>query len=156
MTVDATVCHLIRGRKLLLMKATRGISVGKWNGPGGKIERGESPAQSVVREVMEETSLAVVDPTYHGKIEFYMDGGDELDYLVHVFSARNFSGRPRSSAEGKVRWFGLEKIPYPKMWDDDRYWLPLLLNGVSFGARFEYAKGNRRVTKCEISSPSTF
>ncbi|MDG6899791.1 MAG: 8-oxo-dGTP diphosphatase [Nitrososphaerota archaeon] len=145
MTVDATVCHIIKGRRLLLKKATRGISAGKWNGPGGKIEPGETATRGVVREVMEETSLSIINPFYHGKLEFYMNGGRSLDYLVHVFSARRFSGRPRSSEEGEVRWFDVREIPYPEMWDDDRYWLPLLLNGVSFDACFTYDRKNRRV-----------
>ncbi|MDG7029492.1 MAG: NUDIX domain-containing protein, partial [Nitrososphaerota archaeon] len=75
MTIDATVCHIIKGHRLLLKKATRGISAGKWNGPGGKIEPGETVAQSVVREVKEETSLSVADPLYPGKLEFYLNGG---------------------------------------------------------------------------------
>jgi 8-oxo-dGTP diphosphatase len=152
MTVDATLCHIIRGRQILLKKASRGVGVGKWNGPGGKIEPGETPEESVMREVDEETSLRVTDLVYHGKIGFCMNGGKRLDYLVHVFSARGFSGTPRSSEEGEVRWFDLQRIPYAEMWDDDRYWLPLLLNGVTFDARFNYAKDNKHVTDFALKS----
>jgi 8-oxo-dGTP diphosphatase len=143
--IDATICHIIHDRKLLLKKANSGISVGKWNGPGGKIERGETPLMNAVREVDEETGLRIVNPVDHGTIRFYLNGGSRLDYLVYVFSARQFSGKARSSDEGRVRWFEIGKIPYAKMWDDDRYWLPLLLNGVKFDARFSYDRQNRRV-----------
>ena len=51
MVIEATICHIIRGRKLLLKKATRGISVGKWNAPGGKLEPGETPEQCARREI---------------------------------------------------------------------------------------------------------
>ena len=142
----------MRGGELLLKKANSGVSTGKWNGPGGKLESGETPLQNVLREVMEETSLRIIDPFYHGKIEFCMNGRTEPDYYVHVFSARKFSGTPRSSDEGRIRWFGLARIPYPKMWDDDRYWLPLLLSGIKFDARFAYDKENRRVAEYEIKS----
>jgi 8-oxo-dGTP diphosphatase len=131
--IEASLCHIIRDRRLLLKLANGGISKGKWNGPGGKFERG-------------------VDPDYHGKIEFYMNGRGSLDYLVHVFMVKRFSGRARSSEEGRVRWFGLDEIPYTKMWDDDRYWLPLLLGGTKFNARFFYDKQNSRVVSYEISS----
>jgi 8-oxo-dGTP diphosphatase len=152
MTTVASLCHIVHDQKLLLKKANRGISRGKWNGPGGRLEQGETPAQGVAREVMEETALRIIGPAYHGKIEFFMNGGSRLDYLVHVFSARDFAGKLKSSKEGKVRWFDLEKIPYPEMWDDDKYWLPLLLNGVEFDARFYYDRKNERVVDYEIGS----
>ena len=152
MPTEATICHIVRGRRLLLKKANRGISKGKWNGPGGKLERGETPETNAVREVLEETALRIRNPDYHGRIEFYMDGGDELDYLVHVFLAKKSSGTPRSSREGRVRWFGLGEIPYSQMWDDHRYWLPLLLNGAKFDARFYYDRQNKDVTRYEIGS----
>ena len=155
MTVEASLCHIVRSRKLLLKKANRGISAGRWNGPGGKLEPGETPTQNVVREVREETSLQIVEPVYHGRIEFYMNGANTLDYLVHVFLAKRFSGRPRPSEEGRVKWFRVDTIPYAEMWDDDRYWLPLLLNGVRFNARFFYNKENSRVKDYEIRSRSS-
>ena len=152
MPIEASLCHIVQDRKLLLKRATRGISKGKWNGPGGKLEHGETPIQNVVREVLEETSLRLVHPAYRGRIEFYMDGRYVLDYLVHVFLAKTISGKPTSSPEGKIRWFDFERIPYARMWDDDRYWLPLLLNGVEFDARFYYDEGNKHVVDYEIRS----
>jgi 8-oxo-dGTP diphosphatase len=150
--IEASLCHIIRDRRLLLKLANGGISKGKWNGPGGKFERGETPTQNVIREVEEETSLRIVDPDFQGKIEFYMNGRGSLDYLVHVFLVNRFSGKAKSSEEGRVSWFGLDEIPYAKMWDDDRYWLPLLLKGTKFNARFFYDKQNSRVVSYEISS----
>ena len=151
-TVEASLCHIVRNRKLLLMLASGGISKGKWNGPGGKFERGETPEQNVIREVMEETSLRIIDPAYHGRIKFYMNGRDTLDWLVHVFLAEQSSGRARSSNEGTARRFDLDRIPYAKMWDDDRYWLPLLLRGIEFNACFFYDRQSTRVISYEISS----
>ncbi|HMD79161.1 MAG TPA: NUDIX domain-containing protein, partial [Nitrososphaerales archaeon] len=107
---------------------------------------------NVVREVGEETGLRIVNPVNHGTIRFYMNGGGRLDFLVYVFSARRFTGKARSSEEGRVRWFDVGKIPYARMWDDDRYWLPLVLNGVKFDARFSYDRQNKRVVDYEIKS----
>jgi 8-oxo-dGTP diphosphatase len=149
--IEATICHIIRGRKLLLKKATRGISVGKWNAPGGKLEPGETPEQCARREVLEETGLRVPKLFYHGSLTFVMDGGKTLHTRAHVFSARNVKGRARSSAEGEVRWYPLDKLP-SQMWEDDQFWVPLVLRGIRFDAKFTYDEANRHVTGFSIVS----
>ena len=50
MATEATLVEIIDGGRMLLKRATRGISRGMWNGLGGKIESGESPEQSAIRE----------------------------------------------------------------------------------------------------------
>jgi acetyl-CoA carboxylase carboxyl transferase subunit beta len=47
------------GRVLLIQRA-RAPLAGTWSLPGGKVEPGESTEAAVVREVLEETGLAVV------------------------------------------------------------------------------------------------
>jgi 8-oxo-dGTP pyrophosphatase MutT (NUDIX family) len=140
----------MRGRKLLLKKATRGISVGKWNGPGGKVERGETPEAGAAREVFEETGLRVSNLFHHGTILFCMDGGRSLGIRVHLFSTSHFAGRVRSTEEGMVRWFPVDGLPWGEMWDDDRYWFPVMLSRGTFDARFYYDGENRKVVEYEI------
>lgn len=152
MVIEATICHIIRGRKLLLKKATRGISVGKWNAPGGKLEPGETPEECARREVLEETGLRVSDLLYHGALTFIMDGGKTLHTRAHVFSTRHAKGNPQSSVEGPVRWYPLGKLPKAQMWEDDDFWVPLVLRGVRFNATFTYDAANRHVTGFSISS----
>ena len=152
MVIEATICQLVRGRKILLKKATRGISVGKWNAPGGKLELGETPEQCVIREVHEETGLRISKPLYHGTLTFVMDGGKNLHTRAHVFSSHDAKGRARSSAEGEVRWYPLGKLPEANMWEDDQYWVPLVLRGIRFDARFSYDEANRHVIGFSIVS----
>lgn len=147
MVVESTVCHILRGDELLLIKASRGISKGKWNGVGGKLEKGESAQQAAIREVYEETGLKVENLFHHGTLTFYMDGGDELDIIVHVFSTRNFSGTPVSTEEGELKWFKRSQIPYPGMWDDDNYWVEPMLEGKRFDAQFHFDSNNSKVLR---------
>lgn len=47
------------GRYLLLKRAEHKKSPGTWNFPGGSVEESESPEQAAVREMEEETGLAI-------------------------------------------------------------------------------------------------
>ena len=52
------VVHDAAGRLLLIRRGTE-PDRGRWSVPGGRVEPGESPAQAVEREVLEETGLRV-------------------------------------------------------------------------------------------------
>jgi 8-oxo-dGTP diphosphatase len=66
------------GRVLLVRK--RGTTV--WMQPGGKIEPGEHPAQTLVRELGEEIGLTLetTDLEYWGR--FHADAANEADHVV--------------------------------------------------------------------------
>jgi 8-oxo-dGTP pyrophosphatase MutT (NUDIX family) len=139
MTVEATLCAVIRdGRILLQRKAAGRFGEGKWNGAGGKLEPGEDPVEGVIREVLEETGLRIREPRRHGVLDHYF--GDRLTpaWSVHVFSATDFEGEPVGGEEGALQWFPLKEIPYGEMWEDDLHWLPLLLEGRDFDGAFYF------------------
>ena len=50
---------IIKDNKVLMVKGSRGYSKGEWDLPGGFINFGEDPEQSLVREVNEETGLDI-------------------------------------------------------------------------------------------------
>jgi 8-oxo-dGTP pyrophosphatase MutT (NUDIX family) len=61
------VVHDEAGR-LLLIRRGHDPHRGRWSLPGGRLEPGESDAQAVVREVLEETGLAVHAGTPVGRV----------------------------------------------------------------------------------------
>lgn len=146
MPIIATLCHIIKGEKLLLQKKSKGLfGADKWNGVGGKLKPNETPEEGVKREVLEETSLRMVSFKFHGILNFYFGDRNEPDWIVHVFSTRAFEGKPRSSKEGKLQWFTFEEVPYDEMWQDDKHWLPLLLEGKNFEGDFYFDKEGEKL-----------
>lgn len=51
---DSAFAIILHSRHILLVKAR---DKNNWQLPGGRLERGETPAQAVIREVKEETGL---------------------------------------------------------------------------------------------------
>jgi len=150
MVAEVTLCVIMNQDRLLLKKATRGISKGKWNSPGGKIESGETPEQNVIREVFEETGLKMKKPFYHGVMKFYNQGSSNVEVIMHLFSTKEFSGTAKSTDEGEVKLIEIGKLPYKEMWADDAYWMRHVLDGKRFDADFYFDKKNERILKHEI------
>ena len=67
------VVHDGQGR-LLLVRRGHAPSAGLWSVPGGRVEPGESEAEAVVREVAEETGLAVRPDRVVGRVRVDGDG----------------------------------------------------------------------------------
>ena len=53
----ATLVFVIKGDRILLIRKKRGLGAGKVNGPGGRLEAGETFGQCAVREVQEELGV---------------------------------------------------------------------------------------------------
>lgn len=119
--------------KLLMIEKKRGQGAGKWNTPGGKIAPGESAAEAAIRECVEETGIRPLAVKEAGLLEFYFPDSDSWDNICTVFTAEEFSGELiPSSEECNAAWVSLDAIPFDKMWDDDRLWVPALLAGKRF------------------------
>ncbi|MEI7927852.1 MAG: 8-oxo-dGTP diphosphatase [Verrucomicrobiales bacterium] len=135
--VPATLMFVIRDGRVLLIVKKRGLGAGKINGPGGKIDPGETPLACVIRETQEELEITPLNPVKLGELWFSM--GDIPDILCHVYRAEDFSGTPVETDEAIPLWVDVNAIPYEQMWADDELWLPLLLSGTTFIGRFVFA-----------------
>ncbi len=145
--IEAVVVHIIQDGKILLHYKKRGHGAGNWNGLGGKIEDGETPEECAHREAREEMHAGVRDLVKLGVIEFYDVSGE--DWKVHVFRGVP-DGEPEESEESRPKWFSVDSIPYDDMWEDDRYWLPLVVNNLRFKAYFWFR--GKRMEKFRIEA----
>jgi len=132
----ATLVFVIRDGRILLIRKKRGLGQGKVNGPGGKLDPGENALQCAVRECQEELGITVRNLECMGEHKFqFVDG-----YSIHcwVFRTGDFSGEAVETPEAVPLWTDIEEIPYEEMWEDDRIWLPLVIAGQPFSARWVF------------------
>ncbi len=130
----ATLVFVVRDGQVLLIRKKRGLGAGKVNGPGGRIDPGETPLQCAIREVEEELLVTPRDPHHRGELLFQFTDGYSIH--VYVFLSPDCSGEPRETDEAIPLWTDLAEIAYDEMWADDRIWLPLMLAGQPFVGRF--------------------
>jgi 8-oxo-dGTP diphosphatase len=133
-TEKATLLFVLRDGQILLIHKKTGLGAGKINGPGGRIDPGETAMQGAVREVQEELCVTPSGVREAGDLFFQFVDGYAL-YGV-VFTATGFDGQLCETHEAAPIWTPITSIPYQKMWADDVLWLPLVLAGRSFRGFF--------------------
>ena len=132
----ATLVFCLRGSQVLLIEKKRGLGAGKVNGPGGKLEPGESAADCARREVAEETGLIVGAVSARGELRFAFADGYRL--RVFVFVSSDTEGSPHPTDEADPFWCERDAIPFERMWADDRLWLDRVLAGASVDGALDF------------------
>lgn len=145
---QTTLCYVLNNKnQVLLIKKKKGLGWGKYNGPGGKVEKSETPQDGVIREVKEETGLILLDIEPRGYIEFVTDGLG-FDGRCYIFVSKKYKGNLIETDEARPHWVDISKIPCKNMWEDDEYWLPKVLSGGKTRTRFYFDK-NCKIYKIE-------
>jgi 8-oxo-dGTP diphosphatase len=143
----ATLMFIIKENRILLIRKKRGLGAGKINGPGGRLELGESPRECAIRETREELLIDPLNVEFRGELFFHATDMPRIH--GHIFIASDYEGTPTETDEAIPLWFSLDDIPYAEMWEDDRFWLPLVIKGQVVTAWFTFAGESvldRRVT----------
>ena len=88
----ATLVFVVHDGRILLIRKKRGLGAGKINGPGGRLEPGESIEECAVRELREELCITPQELWFGGDHRFQFVDGYSIH--VHVFRANGWEGEP--------------------------------------------------------------
>jgi 8-oxo-dGTP diphosphatase len=100
----------VHDRRLLLVRRGHGPAAGEWSVPGGRVERGETLFEAVVRELVEETGLEGVCDRFVGWVERIDDEHHFviLDFAVTVLDSASVPVAGDDAAE--VAWVPLVEL----------------------------------------------
>ncbi len=113
-TVVVGAALLDAGRLLAARRSAPPELAGRWELPGGKVERGEAPEAALVRELREELGVET-EPLARVPGEWPL----KPPYVLHVWTARLLPGSPAPKPledHDALRWLTSDEI-----WDVD--WL---------------------------------
>lgn len=99
-----------REGKILVGQRQHGDThAGKWEFPGGKVERGESPAEALARELREELGIEAVIGEEVIRYEYSYGGKPPL--LLIFKRVSRFTGEPDGHAFQQIRWLHPKDMP---------------------------------------------
>lgn len=146
--IETTLLLLRRNDEILLALKKRGFGEGKYNGVGGKLEKDETPDMAMLRETQEEI---LITPTKYEKVAIidfleYVKG-EKTKLRFHLYVATEWDKEPSESDEMIPKWFKIKDIPYNQMFPDDKYWLPMILEGKRIKGFFEFDENWNLISK---------
>ena len=103
--VLVVACALIDadGRVLLAQRPEGKSLAGLWEFPGGKVEPGETPENSLIRELEEELGI-ITKAACLAPLSFASHAYDDFHLLMPLFICRRFEGMPSPREGQQLKW----------------------------------------------------
>ena len=110
-------CALIDtdGRILLAQRPEGKSLAGLWEFPGGKVEHGETPEETLVRELNEELGITTKVPCL-APLTFASHSYDAFHLLMLLYVCRRYEGIPHGREGQAIKWVrpqALRDYPMP-------------------------------------------
>ena len=104
----AVRCYLIKENEVVVTKYKKGNKKeGYYDIPGGKIEEGESPKQTAIREMKEETGIEIQNLKYKGIMT--IEYPDRL-FIFDTFITKEYEGEPQEFEENTSEWIDIDEL----------------------------------------------
>ena len=103
--VLVAACALVDadGRVLVAQRPAGRPMAGLWEFPGGKVEDGEAPEQSLIRELKEELGI-VVNEACLAPLTFASHAYPDFHLLMPLYVCRRWEGQVAASEGQKLAW----------------------------------------------------
>jgi 8-oxo-dGTP diphosphatase len=103
--VLVAACALVDpdGRVLIAQRPEGKSMAGLWEFPGGKIEPGEQPEQSLIRELREELGITVKQECL-APLTFASHSYPEFHLLMPLYVCRRWEGFVEAREKQKLKW----------------------------------------------------
>ena len=103
------------GRVLMAQRPEGKALAGLWEFPGGKVEPGERPEETLIRELAEELGITVKEPCL-APLTFASHAYPDFHLLMPLYICRRWEGLPQSREAQALRWVRpgtLRDLPMP-------------------------------------------
>lgn len=109
--VLVVACALVDadGRVLLAQRPEGKSMAGLWEFPGGKVETGERPEQTLIRELAEELGVAVEEPCL-APLTFASHAYDDFHLLMPLYVCRRWNGTVTGREGQALRWVRPDRL----------------------------------------------
>ena len=100
-----TLIGLVNSENYVLISNRKNSSQfsGFWEFPGGKVEKGESLSEALIRETKEELGL-ILNPSCISPLTFSVDRMEGQETLLLLFICRKWEGQPKAMEGQELKW----------------------------------------------------
>ncbi|VVC04425.1 ADP-ribose pyrophosphatase [Candidatus Bilamarchaeum dharawalense] len=111
MKINVAAGIIQKNNKILIAQRKQGCKrePNKWEFPGGKIEKNETPENALKREIKEELGMDIVVGDLFGESAKKYPNGDEIILSCYFAKLKN-NKKPKLTGCQKIEWASLEQL----------------------------------------------
>ena len=124
-----SACALVDvDNRILIAQRPEGKSMaGLWEFPGGKLEAGETPEETLIRELQEELGVMTWE-TCLAPLSFASYAYDDFHLLMPLFICRKWEGYPQAREGQTLKWVKANTLREYPMPPADEPLIPALMD----------------------------